>query len=104
MAEWVRVADTDECRSDGCVHRVVGDGEEIVLVRSGGELFALEDRCSHEDFPLSDGDADDGQIECVLHGSRFDLRTGKPVNLPAVRPVKTFPVEVRDEGVFVQID
>ncbi len=104
MAEWVRVADVEDCVSDGCVHKAVSGTEPIVIVRSGGELFALEDRCSHEDYPLSDGEVENGQIECVYHGARFDLRTGKPTRLPAVRPVRSFPLEVRDGGVFVRID
>jgi 3-phenylpropionate/trans-cinnamate dioxygenase ferredoxin subunit len=47
---------------------------------------------------------ENGQLECVYHGARFDVRTGKPTRLPAVRPVRTFPVEIRDGGVFVRID
>lgn len=104
MPEWVRVADIGACANDGCVLRVEAGREEIVLARSGGEIFALEDRCSHEDYPLSDGELEDGQIECIYHGARFDLRTGKAVRLPAVRPVRTFPVEIRDGGVFVEVD
>lgn len=103
MAEWVRVADLGDCANDGCVLRVMAAGEEIVLVRSDGEIFALEDRCSHEDYPLSDGEMEDGQIECIYHGARFDLRTGNAVRLPAIRPVRTFPVEIRDGGVFVEV-
>jgi 3-phenylpropionate/trans-cinnamate dioxygenase ferredoxin subunit len=104
VAEWVRVADVEDCGNEGCVHKTVGGSEQIVLVRAGGEIFALEDRCSHEDYPLSDGEMANGQIECVYHGARFDVRTGKPTRLPAVRPVRTFPVEIRDGGVFVLID
>ena len=104
MAEWVRVADEGHCRSEGCVHKAVGGVEPIVLVQTGGEIFALEDRCSHEDYPLSDGEMENGQLECVYHGARFDVRTGKPTRLPAVRPVRTYPVEIRDGGVFVRFE
>jgi 3-phenylpropionate/trans-cinnamate dioxygenase ferredoxin subunit len=104
VAEWVRVADVEDCGSEGCVHKTVGGSEQIVLVRTGGEFFALEDRCSHEDYPLSDGEMENGQLECVYHGARFDVRTGKPTRLPAVRPVRTFPVEIRDGGVFVLVE
>ena len=104
MPEWVRVASVEECKGDGCLHKVSGDGEAIVLARWGGEIFALADCCSHEEFPLSDGEIVNGEVECVFHGARFDLRTGKAVQLPAIRPVKTFPVEIRDEEVFVQVD
>jgi len=104
MPEWVRVAGVADCEAEGCLHRVLDNGEAVVLARWEGEIFALEDRCSHEDFPLSDGEVDNGEIECVLHGARFDLQTGKAVQLPAIRPVKTFPVEIRDEEVFIQVD
>jgi len=103
MAEWVRVAAVSECQGDGCVHAVTADGLEIVLVRVDGDFFALEDRCSHQDFPLSDGDIENGTLECVFHGARFDVRTGAAVRLPALRPVRTFPVEVRDDDVFVDV-
>ncbi len=104
MPDWVWVASVEECQNEGCLHRVLGNGEAIVLTRLADEIFALEDRCSHEDFPLSEGEVENGQIECVFHGARFDVRTGKAVQLPAVRPVKTFPVEIRDQEVFVQVD
>jgi 3-phenylpropionate/trans-cinnamate dioxygenase ferredoxin subunit len=104
VPDWVRVAGVEDCAEDGCLYKVPGDGEPIVLACWNGEIFALGDCCSHEDFPLSEGEITNGEIECVLHGARFDIRTGKAVQLPAIRPVKTFPVEIRDEEVFVQVD
>ncbi len=104
MPEWVRVASLAECQSEGCVHAVTANGEAVVLARWNGEVFALEDRCSHQDFPLSDGEVEDGRIECIFHGAQFDLRTGKAVRLPAIRPVKSYPVEIRGEEVFVEVD
>ena len=67
------------------------------MVRDGDEVFAIHDVCSHADVPLSEGDVEDCQIECWLHGSRFDLRTGKPVGLPATDPVPSTPS--RSDGV-----
>ena len=81
-----------------------GSGEAIVLARWDGELFALEDCCSHQEFPLSEGTLQDGRIECVFHGAKFDVRSGRAVQLPAVKPVRTFPVEIRDGAVFVQVE
>ncbi len=104
MGEWVRVAGVDDCPGDGCLHATTGDGEEIVVVKWEGEFFALEDRCSHQDFPLSDGEVMDGQLECIFHGAKFDVRTGEAVQLPAIRPVRTFPVEVRGDDIFVQVE
>jgi 3-phenylpropionate/trans-cinnamate dioxygenase ferredoxin subunit len=80
-------------------------GVEVVVVRCGAELYCLEDVCSHERFPLSDGevDPDTCEIECARHGSMFDLATGEPRSLPATRPVRTFAVTVRDGLVAVEV-
>jgi len=104
MPEWVRAAALSDCLEDGCLRGVEVGGEEVVLIRWEGEIFALEDRCSHQDFPLSEGEVANGRIECVFHGAKFDVRTGKAVQLPAVKPVRTFPVEIRGDEVFVQVD
>jgi 3-phenylpropionate/trans-cinnamate dioxygenase ferredoxin component len=101
MGHWVRVASLEQCAGEGCVHATTSHGREIVLARWEGELYALEDNCSHQDYPLSDGSIEDGQIECVFHGAKFDLRTGKATCLPAIKPVKTFPVEIREGEIFV---
>lgn len=103
MGEWVRVASTSDCRGEGCLHATAADGKDVVIIRTGGEWFAMEDCCSHQDFPLSDGEVEGGSIECIYHGARFDIRTGKALRLPAIRPVKTYPVEIRDDEVYVQV-
>jgi 3-phenylpropionate/trans-cinnamate dioxygenase ferredoxin subunit len=77
--------------------------QDVILVRDGDEVLAVEDMCSHALYPLSEGDVADCRIECALHGSRFDLRTGKPDALPATEPVATFPVRVDGEDVYVDI-
>jgi 3-phenylpropionate/trans-cinnamate dioxygenase ferredoxin subunit len=104
MTEWVRVADVSQCSGEGCTHAVSANGEAVVLAQWEGEIFALEDCCSHEDFLLSEGTINDGRIECVLHGAMFDLRTGKAVRLPAVRPVRTYPVRIENGEIFVEVD
>ena len=85
-------------------HRVVLDGIPICLARSQGEVFAINDVCSHADVSLSEGDVEDGTVECWLHGSRFDLRTGKPTSLPAVKPVATYSVTVEGDDVNVKLE
>ena len=77
---------------------------DVAIARSGDDVFALQDLCSHAAVPLSEGEVEDGTVECWLHGSCFDLRTGKPTGLPATEPVATFPVEVRGEDVYVDTD
>jgi len=74
---------------------------DVAVARNGDELFALQNECSHAAIPLSEGEVEDCTVECWLHGSRFDLRTGKPTGLPATEPVATFPVELRGEDVYV---
>ena len=70
-----------------------------------GRLCALEDRCSHDDGPLAEGDFDpeDGVVVCPRHGARFDICSGVPLSLPAVEPVETFPVRVEDGIVKVDV-
>ncbi|WP_408651493.1 non-heme iron oxygenase ferredoxin subunit [Jatrophihabitans sp.] len=90
--------------SSGVPLRVELDDLEIAVVKVGEEVFAMEDVCSHADFPLSDGEVEDCTIECVLHGSRFDLRTGKPTGPPATRPVPVFATSVLDGDVYADLD
>ncbi len=79
---------------------------EIAVFNCGGELLAMEDRCSHDDGDLADGDVDETKctVECPRHGSLFDIRTGRPLTLPAYEPVETFPVSVSDGTVQVEVD
>ena len=79
---------------------------EIGIFNCNGELFAIEDRCSHDDGPLAEGDFDPDTctVECPRHGSVFDLRTGAPKTLPAYVPVDTFPVVVEDDIVKLEVD
>jgi 3-phenylpropionate/trans-cinnamate dioxygenase ferredoxin subunit len=82
---------------------VVVGAQELAIARHDDEVFAVEDVCSHAAVALSEGEVDECTIECWLHGSRFDLRTGKPTGLPATEPVATFPVEVRGSDVYVDV-
>jgi 3-phenylpropionate/trans-cinnamate dioxygenase ferredoxin subunit len=81
------------------------DGRPLSVVRAeDGSLHAIDDICTHANVSLSEGEVEDCTIECWLHGSRFDLRTGKPTGLPATEPVATFPIEVRGSEIFVDTD
>jgi 3-phenylpropionate/trans-cinnamate dioxygenase ferredoxin subunit len=81
------------------------DGVDIAIVRTDdGEVFAIYDECSHAAVPLSEGEIDGCTLECWLHGSRFDLRTGAPTGLPATEPVPVYPVEIRDGAIFVSLE
>ncbi|KRA32816.1 MULTISPECIES: non-heme iron oxygenase ferredoxin subunit [unclassified Nocardioides] len=80
------------------------DRYDVAIARNGDEVFALQDLCSHAAVSLSEGEVADCTIECWLHGSTFDLRTGKPTTFPATEPVATFPVEIRDGDVYVDVE
>jgi 3-phenylpropionate/trans-cinnamate dioxygenase ferredoxin subunit len=79
-------------------------GEPVAIVRAEGEVFAIRDVCSHAEVPLSEGEIDGCTIECWLHGSRFDLRTGKPTGMPATEPVPVYPVKIEGDDVLVAIE
>ena len=78
--------------------------EPICVVHTEGEVFAIRDVCSHAEVPLSEGEVEGTTVECWLHGSRFDLRTGKPIGLPATVPVPVYETEVADGNVYVHLD
>jgi 3-phenylpropionate/trans-cinnamate dioxygenase ferredoxin subunit len=94
----VEVCPLDEL-GPGDMRLVEVDGRKVgVFHCTDGELFAIEDRCSHDDGPLAEGEFDAGActVECPRHGSLFDLRSGRPKTLPAYRPVETYDVLVED--------
>jgi len=84
--------------------RVVLDGRPVAIVRDeDGELHAIGDTCSHAEVSLSEGEVEGCTIECWLHGSRFDLRTGEPTSLPAITPVPVYPLTVEGDDVLVDV-
>jgi len=90
----------------GTMKLVEVDGDEVGVFNCGGELFAIEDRCSHDDGPLAEGpfDVEACTVECPRHGSLFDLRTGAPKTLPAYTPVDTYPLVVEGDIVKLEVD
>ena len=90
----------------GEVKIVVSGPEAVCVYNLDGELYAIEDRCSHDDGPLCEGDwdADECVAVCPRHGSRFDLRSGMPLSLPAFEPVRTFPVRAEDGLVVLEVE
>ncbi|GAA4521973.1 non-heme iron oxygenase ferredoxin subunit [Actinoallomurus oryzae] len=79
------------------------DDTPVAVVRIGAEVFALRDVCSHAEVALSEGEVYDHTIECWLHGSCFDLRSGKPTNPPATQPVPTYRVKIEGDDVYVSL-
>jgi 3-phenylpropionate/trans-cinnamate dioxygenase ferredoxin component len=91
---------------EGEMRLIETDGRKIGVFRcDDGDLYAIEDRCSHDDGPLAEGDFDPGSctVECPRHGSLFDLQTGKPKTLPAYRPVETYEVRVEADEVKLEL-
>jgi 3-phenylpropionate/trans-cinnamate dioxygenase ferredoxin subunit len=100
---FVRVCSVADLPSVGAVQAEIA-GSRVAIVRdSAGDIHAIDDTCSHANVSLSEGDVEDGEIECWLHGSRFDLRSGKPTGLPATAPIAVYPVKIDGDDVFVSV-
>jgi 3-phenylpropionate/trans-cinnamate dioxygenase ferredoxin subunit len=78
-------------------------GTAVAVIRTEGEVFAIRDECSHAAIALSEGEVENCLVECWLHGSTFDLRTGKPNTPPATEPVPVYPVRVEGDDVLVDV-
>jgi 3-phenylpropionate/trans-cinnamate dioxygenase ferredoxin component len=89
----------------GAMRMVEWEDLEIGIFNCNGEILAIEDRCSHDNGTLVEGELDQDKctVECPRHGSLFDLRTGKPLTLPAYVPVDTFPVTVEEDTIKVEV-
>ena len=90
----------------GRMRQVDWEDLEIGVVNCAGTVFAIENRCSHDEGTLIEGELDEDEctIECPRHGSRFDLRTGTPLTLPAYVPVETFPVVIDHDMIKLEVD
>ncbi len=90
----------------GAMRLVEWEDLEIGVFNCDGAVYAIEDRCSHDDGPLVEGTLDQVgcTVECPRHGSRFDLKTGQPLSLPAYEPVDTFPVIIEQEMIKLEVE
>lgn len=102
MVTLVRACRVDEL-PPGQAYVIEGENP-IAVFNAGGTLFAIDDTCSHAKFSLSEGDIDGETVECVMHTSRFCLRTGRALTPPATRPVRTYTVVVEDGDIYVETD
>jgi 3-phenylpropionate/trans-cinnamate dioxygenase ferredoxin subunit len=103
MANFVRVGRLADIQEGGAI-RVEVDGEAVALFRVAGRIYAIADTCTHEEASLSEGFLEGETVECPLHGARFDLKTGKPVTLPATRPTPVYEVKVERDEIFIRCD
>ena len=99
---YTRVCALADLPDQGAIAVEVG-GEPVAIFRTGGEVFALRDVCSHAEVALSEGEIYDHTVECWLHGSCFDLRTGNPTGPPATEPVATYHVKIQGDDVYVAL-
>jgi 3-phenylpropionate/trans-cinnamate dioxygenase ferredoxin subunit len=90
----------------GEMRLVEHDGRKIGVFNCDGTYYAIEDRCSHDNGPLAEGEFDPSTctVECPRHGSLFDLSTGRPKTLPAFQPVQTFPIAVEDDTIILEVE
>ena len=104
MSQFTRACALDDVEVGGALGVEV-DGTEVAIVRTDDGFYAIHDECSHASIPLSEGEVDPAacEIECWLHGSMFDLRTGKPTGLPATEPVAVYPCKVDGADVLVDV-
>jgi 3-phenylpropionate/trans-cinnamate dioxygenase ferredoxin subunit len=101
MSRWIRLGKIDDFAEGEPVFHDF-EYETAVLFRVGNTIYAIEDRCTHDDGPLGEGVLDGCEIVCPRHSARFDIRTGEALTMPAVEDVPTYAVRVEDGDVFVE--
>ena len=101
MSDFEKVASVDELPPGGR-KSLVFDERAVLLFRIGDDFYAVEDVCSHDGQPLTEGPLEGTAIECPRHGAKFDVRTGRPLCMPAVEPIATFQVKIEDGGIFLR--
>ncbi len=98
--EFVKVCGVSEL-AEGALKTVIIEDKVILLARYKGDVYALDDVCTHDGAELADGDIVDGQIQCVRHGARFDLKTGAVTRMPAIFGISAYPVKIEDGAILV---
>lgn len=99
----VTVCTIGELPEVGAAKAEIGGHAVAIIHAESGEVYAIDDVCTHANVSLSEGDLDGCFLECWLHGSRFDIRTGDPTCLPATVPVATYPVTIEGDDVIVSL-
>jgi 3-phenylpropionate/trans-cinnamate dioxygenase ferredoxin component len=103
-ATYVKVCPTADVKPGQVIAAEVNDVPLAIVHCGDGEIRAVYDECSHAQIPLSEGEVDGCTLECWLHGSRFDLVTGRPTGLPATKPVPVYPVKIDGDDVLVDVE
>ena len=103
VSDYIKIAHLDDIKPDK-MFRAKINGHAILLANIDNEIYAVDDMCTHEDASLYNGALKGHCVECPLHGSHFDFRTGEPREEPATEPLKTYQVKIQDTDVYVQIN
>ncbi len=103
MPELVTLASTNDIEP-GAVKVYEAGGKRIAICNVDGTFYAIDDVCTHDGGPLDQGELKGDQIECPRHGALFDVKTGKALTLPAVKPVCSYPVQVEGDDIKVEVD
>ncbi|MEM7028237.1 MAG: non-heme iron oxygenase ferredoxin subunit [Chloroflexota bacterium] len=101
MAHWACVGKTSDF-AEGELSTYDFEYDSAVIIRLGDKFFALEDCCSHQEFPLSEGEIEGNSVVCTLHGARFDIRTGAALTLPATEAVSCYATKIEDGSLFIE--
>ncbi|HEX6938645.1 MAG TPA: non-heme iron oxygenase ferredoxin subunit [Longimicrobiales bacterium] len=99
---YVRVASLADV-APGKLLGVEVNGVRVCLANVDGEIYAFQDNCTHRDFPLSAGELEGCVVECAWHGAKFDVRTGRALALPAIKPVRTYDVKIEGGDILVAV-
>lgn len=103
MSKRLKAGRVDEMANGRLSYDYEDEEMDILILRVEDEFFAVVDECTHEELPLSKGLVHDCELECPYHHARFDLRTGEALSLPAVVPLRTFPVTVEDGDIYIDV-
>ncbi len=103
MAIWVKAAREEDFKELEVI-RFLYRENPIAIFKLEDGFYAIDDTCTHADASLSEGEVFDGVVECPLHGAEFDIRTGKNLTLPAVTPVRSYPVKVEEGDILIQVE
>jgi 3-phenylpropionate/trans-cinnamate dioxygenase ferredoxin subunit len=101
-SKWIDVAPADDV-PEGEVKTFTIDAQRVAVARANGQLYAVQDLCSHDDGPLGDGGLEEFAIVCPRHGAKLDVRTGAVLAMPAIAPIETFPVMEKDGRIQVAV-
>lgn len=102
MSDFVRVAALSEIPDPGKeVYEV--DDRFVIVIHAGGQVFCLDDVCTHDDGPLGEGDLDGYEIECPRHGAKFDIRTGEATLMPATQPTQVHEAKIEGGDIYVRL-